>query len=696
MLKAIRFRVQNFRNIDDSGWIPLEKVTAFVGRNESGKTTLLKALHKFNPATPEPYNPQREFPRDRYTREFRNGADWPVCSVVFEIGEPFRQEIEAILGGNPPPQEAICTRFYDGSLQIHFEPAVHIEAIKPALLIDALKTFASAARRLEAPVPEQEDQTKKLRTDLATWASAWQEKLGSHVDLRIQNGATLLSNLRTELDKHATPQTADMVEALQSVVDPALAEAKKIPVVDQIAEHIEARLPVLIYFDDFGVLDSAIYLPNFLKDLKRAPNDPRTRTINAMYKHVGLTAQEIADLGTESAQQARAQSQQPTAEMIAQDQDRKELRAIKLNSASLDITKRFNGWYGQRRHTIDYQADGDYFRIWVADDRRPGVKIELEGRSKGFQWFFSFYLIFLVESEEGHKDAILLLDEPGLHLHPTAQQELIAFFEKLAEANQLIYTTHSPFLIDGENLHRVRPVTEDDSGHSRVRVDGWPKDRETIFPLQAAAGYAMVRGLFQHKQNVLVEGMSDYYYLHALSHQCRNTNRTSLPDNIYITPCGGTKMVGNIASLFLGQEVRPIVLLDGDEAGRVRRDALLKELYSAHGSAILMLDEALGRNGEHIEIEDILGEEIIMEAVNSVISKKLKINDTDRSKGSLPAQIKSASGRQTIELPDGWKVSVAIHIVSGLAEAKAVLPATTLDAASTLFDEICNRFKMKS
>jgi len=97
-----------------------------------------------------------------------------------------------------------------------------------------------------------------------------------------------------------------------------------------------------------------------------------------------------------------------------------------MNSASLDITTRFNEWYGQRRHDIRYHADGDYFRIWVADDRRPGVEIELEGRSKGFQWFFSFYLVFLVESEEGHKDAVLLLDEPGLHLHPTAQQELIA------------------------------------------------------------------------------------------------------------------------------------------------------------------------------------------------------------------------------------------------------------------------------
>src|ERR1035437_5017986 len=61
-------------------------------------------------------------------------------------------------------------------------------------------------------------------------------------------------------------------------------------------------------------------------------------------------------------------------------------------------------------------------------------------------------------------------------------------------------------LIDGERIHRVRPVREDQTGHSRVSVDSWPEDRETIFPLQAAAGYAMVRGLFQHKKNVLTEG----------------------------------------------------------------------------------------------------------------------------------------------------------------------------------------------
>ncbi len=692
MLKAIKFRVQNFRNIDDSDWIPLEKVTAFVGRNESGKTTLLKALHKFNPAIAEPFNPQREFPRDRYTRDFKDGADWPVCSVAFKIEDTLEQEIQKILGDALLPQNVICTKFYDQSLQTEFEPAVKNNAIDPTPLGKALKTFASAARHLKPPTPEQEEQTKKLRTDLATWASDCQEKLKTQTDLRSKVGITFLSNLRKESDQYANPETADIVEDLQSVVDPVLEAAKKPHVDELLADLIKDNLPVFIYFDNYGVLDSAICLPNFLNDLQRDPDDPLIRTVNAMFKHVGLTAQGITNLGIEQAQQALNQGQQLTAEMIIQDQQQKEARAIKLNAASLDITKRFNDWYGQRRHTIEYHADGSYFRIWIADDRRPGVKIELEGRSKGFQWFFSFYLVFLVESEEGHKDAILLLDEPGLHLHPTAQQELIAFFEKLAEANQLIYTTHSPFLIDGENIHRVRPVIEDESGHSHVSVDGWPKDRETIFPLQAAAGYAMVRGLFQHKQNVLVEGMSDYYYLHSLSQQCRSSHRIPLPENVYITPCGGTKMVGNMASLFLGQEVRPIVLLDGDDAGRVRRDALLKKLYSEHGSAILMLDEGIGRNGDEVEIEDILGEDIVMEAIKSFIGKSLKINDSDRKSGSLPSQIKAAAKRLSIELPKGWKASVAIQLVSKWTEAKTTLPENVLDRASALFGAIEERF----
>jgi predicted ATPase len=670
----------------------MERVTALVGRNESGKTALLKALHKFNPATPEPYNPQREFPRDRYTREFKDGADWPVCSVEFEPDEQLQEKIGSLLGDNSVPKKIVYTRNYDGSLSTQYDPPIETKPVSPGPIIAALEKFAAEARRLKAPTPEKEEETQNLRTKLATWASDWQERLKTLSDLQNNKGVELLLSLRSESEKWARPALADVLEALQARVDTVLEEAQESPVLEQIDEIIEGSLPVFIYFENYGILDSAIYLPRFLQDLGQTPDDSRIRTVNAMFKHVGLMAQEIAELGLERAQQERTQNREPTVEMIEQDQQRKEMRAIKLNSASLDITRRFNHWYGQRRHTIEYQADGDYFRIWVADDRRLGVKIELESRSKGFQWFFSFYLVFLVESDEGHKDAILLLDEPGLHLHPTAQQELIAFFEDIAENNQLIYTTHSPFLIDAENLHRVRPVTEDETGHSQVSIDTWPKDRETIFPLQAAAGYAMVRGLFQHRKNVLVEGMSDYYYLHALSHQCLNTKRVGLPDDIYITPCGGTRMVGRLASLFLGQGVRPVVLLDGDEAGRVRQDALMKELYSGHESAVLMLDEILGRTEEDVEIEDVLNEEIILGAMKAVLTRSLRLSDTDRKAGSLPRQIKAAAERKSIELPEGWKPAVAIHLVSDWAENRTILHADVLDNAELVFKAIRESF----
>lgn len=697
-MKATRFRVQNFRNIDDSKWITLEKVTAFVGRNESGKTSLLRALHKFNPATPEPYDPQREFPRDRYTRDYvskgSKGKDWPVCSVEFEIPEELRIEIGELLEeDDKPPQSVTATRYYDGNFKFEYTPSIEQRLLGPEPVLNALDAFASSVRRFQAPEAEQEEALEVHPTELVKWATSWKDDLKGKDDLRGSVGAKRLAKLRDEVESRSNPQIADMVETLQRNIEPVLDASKKPPVLRQINDKIKAKIPVFIYFENYGILDSAIWLPRFLEDLRRDSKNSRVRTINAMFKHVGIDPKEITKLGQEQTRESRRQGYQPEPEVIASDWQTKEKRAILLNSASIDISSKFSKWWPQRRHKIRYHADGDYFRIWVADDLRPDVEIELESRSKGFQWFFSFYLVFLVESDEGHKDAILLLDEPGLHLHPTAQQELIGFFERLAETNQLAYTTHSPFLIDGEHLHRVRPVTEDDTGHSYITAETWPKDRETIFPLQAAAGYAMIRGLFQHRKNVLVEGMSDFYYLQALSQQCAKTGRNALPDDIYITPCGGTKHVGHFASMFLGHDVRPLILLDGDDAGRARQDALIKELYVDHNSNIVMLDEVLNRPGQEVEIEDILGEVLFVSGVEKALNQSFHLENRDRSAGSLPSQIKAAAKRQEIELPVGWKASVALNLISSWTEGGTTHDDEVLDNAARLFSALNERFE---
>ena len=216
-------------------------------------------------------------------------------------------------------------------------------------------------------------------------------------------------------------------------------------------------------------------------------------------------------------------------------------------------------------------------------------------------------------------------------------------------------------------------------------------DRETIFPLQAVAGYAMVRGLFQHRKNILVEGLSDYLYLHALNQYCRELNRQCLQEDVYITPCGGTKHVGHIASLFLGQNVRPVVLLDGDDAGRVRKNALMKELYAGYESSVLVLSDVLKK--DDCEIEDIIGEVTILDALRSLSPELGNLNLQDHHEGSLITRIKDAANKQGIRLPEGWKANIARQIVVSWSELNSKdIPMDVLDRAEALFKELAKRF----
>lgn len=155
------------------------------------------------------------------------------------------------------------------------------------------------------------------------------------------------------------------------------------------------------------------------------------------------------------------------------------------------MSSQFRSWWKQGEYRFRFEADGDHFRIWVSDDKRP-EEIELEGRSTGLQWFLSFYLVFLVESADAHEGAILLLDEPGISLHPLAQRDLSAFFDSLAETNQLIYTSHSPFLVDADRLDRARKVYVGENGTSKVTADLRADDGDIT---QRGAGYAVQAAL---------------------------------------------------------------------------------------------------------------------------------------------------------------------------------------------------------
>src|SRR5205814_6295401 len=98
-------------------------------------------------------------------------------------------------------------------------------------------------------------------------------------------------------------------------------------------------------------------------------------------------------------------------------------------------------------------------------------------RSAGFQWLVSFFVVFFAEAADKHKNAVLLLDEPGLSLHGLKQREFRTTISRLAEKNQTIYTTHSPFLVGPNELDLVRVVEMTDRNEgTKVRTNVTDQD----------------------------------------------------------------------------------------------------------------------------------------------------------------------------------------------------------------------------
>ena len=266
------------------------------------------------------------------------------------------------------------------------------------------------------------------------------------------------------------------------------------------------NIPIFIYFDDYGQIETRIHLPTYLR--KKDNPDPKERTQTALFEWSKLDPKEILELG------------QPRAKDEPDDRvhRRHEKRRALLDSASFGLTGDWIKWWNEKRHKLHFDVDGEDLVLRVSDEHNE-FPIPFEERSHGFQWFFSFYLVFLVESKKAHKDAILLLDEPGLHLHPTLQSKLIELFERISETNQLIYSTHLPFLVDGNHFERVRtvhlagPEPQKTVISNDVRPTG---DRDTLFPLQAALGYSIAQTLFLGKRSVIVEGITDYWIIKAL------------------------------------------------------------------------------------------------------------------------------------------------------------------------------------
>lgn len=492
-----KFRVQNYKKIQDTGWVSCSDLTAFVGKNESGKSAIFRGLSKLNPSDKEKYDGLKEFPRKRYTPQFKQ-EDWPVSSAEFKLNERERNELGKITEELKKIDSILVTRHYSGKMNIEVLPKLNFPIITTIVFKELLDKIYMGIQDLIAPNGKGDELglikgnlTPFLESKISVISKTDQDK--QMTENQVNEIIIRFTGLCNEpwqkklLSKHIN-ELRKFLKNIQLVAD-----------IDKGNKWIEANIPKFIYFNNYDVIQSAINIPLFLQEMAQNPSATKIRTTKCLFKHVGIDIGEIQKLNPNLASLNAEDSIRLTDE-----------RHVKMASASEEMTRKFSDWWEQRKHKFHYNVDGPSFRIWVADDLDPS-DIELDQRSEGLQYFFSFYLIFLVEAEGEHRNSILLLDEPGLHFHGTQQGRMVSFLEKLSKDNQILYTTHSPFMIDADHLERVRVVYEYRDGTTKVSEDVWPNDRDTLFPLQAALGYSIAQTLFYAKRQIVVEGITDYW-----------------------------------------------------------------------------------------------------------------------------------------------------------------------------------------
>lgn len=603
-----KFRVQNYKKIQDSGWIKCGDITTFVGKNESGKSALFRGLSKINPSDKVEYE-WGEFPRSRYASEFKQN-DWPVSSVEFQLDGNDKAELTKISQVLSEATRVIVTRHYSNKHTMEFDLKINTSSFTVKSCLDFLNNWKRKIDDIPATDTGVEE-LDQVRSEADSVLTPLIQQLGSQ-DLSAIVGVSMLRQISDALA--ATLGKELIRKSHNEMIKNGIYQTiQKTVAIDKAKDWVLKYMPQYIYFDRYDVIDSSIHIRTFIDKINNDPNNTRLRTTKCLFQHVGLDINEVRDLD-------------PVSDDDTEDsQEKARQRQVLMSSASNAMTSQFKNWWEQRRHAFRYSVDGQFFRVWVSDDLDPS-EIELEQRSAGLQYFFSFYLVFLVEASSAYKNSILLLDEPGLHYHGTAQKKTVEFLQKISQENQLLYSTHSPFMIDGDRLQDVRVVHENDSGHTLVSTDIWPKDPDSLFPLQAGLGYTLAQTLFYSKYNLIVEGITDYLILKTMSEHLAKKNMTALDPDVSIVPSGGVKNIMPLAAILIGNDLKLAILMDGDDTGINKERQLKKDI---------MVDCLLVNtftNKKYAEIEDLFDEDLYISAVNEAYpDKTIQFSDDENS-----------------------------------------------------------------
>lgn len=599
------FRIKNYRSIQDSGEISASRITALLGRNESGKSNLLRALTHVNPVGGlQPLNGVKDFPRNRRLEEC--SEDTPVAVTTWALNKHEQAHISKLWTRARPDEPITIERFYGGERTI-FIPRDDLSFDTAAIEKAVEKIGAS----VKAAASRVEDAAAKLT--LETAADTFKTAAAPQEDA--QNWATAaiaaIETLRTELAKADEDLTDKQEEVLTGLQKDAQAIAGDEKAHDAARNWLMGQLPLFVYFDDYPEIPGHQSIPVFLKRKAEGAMEKGEVNFEKLCKVAGLDPSKLQELQKSDTEQ----------------------RNQLANRASAVVSGELQKRWTDRKVKVRFNLDGDDLQTFVSDTAHTfDVDVNLSERSRGFQWFFGFYTAFAADTDNGDKDtAILLLDEPGLYLHAKSQGDLLTHLENDFE-NQILYTTHSPFMVPTRHLHWVRTVNISEADGTTV-TNNPSGDRKTLFPLQAALGYDLAQSLFLGGSNLIVEGVTDFWILSAVSEYLASQGRKSLDESLTITPAGGAQKIPYMAALLASENLNVLVLLNHEKDAISTREDLLKTKVLRENN-ILSIADAFEEHArpKDADIEDLLDADVYEKLVRDshapeIGKKQLTVND---------------------------------------------------------------------
>jgi hypothetical protein len=576
-MKLVSAQIFNYKNILNSAPVEIQPdVTCLVGKNESGKTAYLNALYRLKPARPNAvFNVPREYPawlEKRHRMEGKNlAAVAPVVAeFILEAGDIAKLDGQFGMSVLQSPRIRV-SRNYDNKLVIIFS-VDEVAAVKNVVAkadrgheaaqdLDPVTTFAGLMRVIDDFKARTGDENEPFRA-----------------------AASALERIKNETLKNS----ASLDDALSGALEPLI--------------------PQFFYFDDYASLPGIAKIRELLqadpatlsddqltaRSLLNAAGAERDYLLNPDYETRKRELENVANAITE--------------EVLKYWTTNPELRVeIDISQQTVPAANPPGG-----QTTVL-----DELRVRLYDNRHL-LSLPFDERSTGFRWFFSFLAAFS-KHLYSNEPVILLLDEPGLGLHARAQKDFLTFIdERLGKRCQVIYSAHSPFMVQPGKLERVRLV--EDRGRekgSTVSADVLSTDTDTLFPLQGALGYDLAQHLFIGGVNLVIEGTTDYTYLTVLSDWLREKGRTALDQRWSLVPVGGADMVPTFVAL-LGLHLDVTVLVDARKSGHQRLSALAQQGYLAD-KRIITVGEILGRPAA--DIEDLFKTEDYLSIYNAAFNK---------------------------------------------------------------------------